>query len=102
MRMSRRLEYLVIGLVAGFAGGLVVGLLFAPSSGAKTRRKLVWEANRLSDVARDMAERLEETAGTVGERFEHYMGRDEQLAWKKLRELREGVDRYTESHPAQP
>jgi hypothetical protein len=34
----------------------------------------------------------------LGERVDHYLGRDEEAAWRKVRELREGVSRYTHAH----
>lgn len=93
--MGRRLEYFAIGLIIGAVGGVVAGLLFAPDSGARTRRRIANEALRVADVARGIAERAEKTAEVVGERVDHYLGRDEQVAWRKVRELREGVQRYS-------
>jgi hypothetical protein len=93
--MGRRLEYFAIGLIIGAVGGVVAGLLFAPGSGARTRRRIANEALRVADVARGIAERAEKTAEVVGERVDHYLGRDEQVAWRKVRELREGVQRYS-------
>lgn len=94
-----RLEDIVFGLVLGFAAGIVVGILFAPDSGVRTRRRLADEAGRLAESAKVFAERAEETAGAVHERVDHYLGRDEEVAWRKVRELREGVERYTTTQP---
>lgn len=95
--MSRRLEGFVIGCIAGAAFGIVCGLLIAPYSGAEARRRLAYRARQAAEVARDVADRAEETAEVLGERVEHYLGRDEELAWRKVRELREGVERYTQA-----
>jgi len=92
---SRRMEYFAIGMIVGTVGGIILGILFAPASGAKTRRRLANEALRVADVAKSVAERAEQTAELVGERVDHYLGRDEQVAWKKVREIREGVQRYS-------
>ncbi len=92
---TRRMEDCAIGLIVGAVAGVVAGLLFAPESGARTRRKLANEALRVADVARTIAERAEQTAEIVGERVDHYLGRDEQVAWRKVREIREGVQRYS-------
>jgi gas vesicle protein len=97
--MSRRLAYFVMGCITGAAVGLVAGLLIAPSSGTETRRRLVAGALQAAEVARTVADRAEIAAEALGERFEHYMGRDEQIAWRKVREIREGVDRYTQAQP---
>jgi gas vesicle protein len=92
---SRRLEYFVIGLIAGGVAGVVIGLLVAPETGAKMRRRLADEATRLGDIARHVAERAEHAAEIVGLKMDHYLGRDEEVAWRKVQEIREGVQRYS-------
>jgi gas vesicle protein len=94
---DRRFTYFVIGVFTGVAAGVVAGLLLAPSSGAQTRRRLALEAQRVADAARTVADKAEQTAHVLGERVEHYLGRDEEAAWRKVRELREGVQRYTQA-----
>lgn len=95
--MRRNMEYLAIGLIVGAVGGFLAGLLLAPSSGYKTRQRLANEALRAADLARGLAERAETAAEMLGGRVEHYLGRDEEVAWRKVREIREGVQRYTEA-----
>ena len=95
--MRLRLEYLAIGLIVGAVGGFLAGLLLAPTSGQKTREKLANEALRAADVARALAEQAENAAEMLGGRVEHYLGRDEEVAWRKVREIREGVQRYTQA-----
>ncbi len=93
--MRQRAEYFIIGAVTGLVAGVVLGLLFAPSSGAKTRRRLADEALRAAETARAVAARAEHAAELIGGRVEHYLGRDEELAWRKVREIRDEVQRYT-------
>jgi gas vesicle protein len=93
--VRRTLEYFVIGTIVGAAAGIVFGLLMAPSSGYKTRQRLAVEARRAAQVARAIAERAEGAAEMLGGRVDHYLGRDEEVAWRKVREIREGVQRYT-------
>lgn len=95
--MRNRLTYFAIGLVVGAAGGFLAGLLLAPSSGQKTRERLANEALRAAEVARNLAERAEDAAEVLGGRVEHYLGRDEESAWRKVREIREGVQRYSQA-----
>jgi gas vesicle protein len=86
-----------MGCITGAALGLVAGLLIAPESGTETRRRLTTRALHAAETARVVADRAELAAEMLGERFDHYMGRDEQIAWRKVREIREGVDRYTQA-----
>ena len=95
--MKRRMEYFVIGITIGAVVGFLAGLLFAPSSGYKTRQRLANEALRAADVARALAEQAENAAEVLGGRVDHYLGRDEEAAWRKVREIREGVQRYTQA-----
>ncbi|KAF0207944.1 MAG: YtxH domain-containing protein [Actinomycetota bacterium] len=92
---TRRMEYFVIGLFAGAVGGIVLGLLFAPDSGVRTRRRLANEALRVAEAARAVADRAERAAEIVGSRVDHYLGRDEEVAWRKVQEIRDGVKRYS-------
>ena len=95
--MARRMEDFAIGWIAGIALGVVAGLLLAPRSGSDTRRRLADNARRAADVARDVADRAEATAEVLGGRVDHYLGREQEVAWRKVREIREGVDRYTQA-----
>lgn len=69
----------------------------APASGDETRHRLAERALKAAELARVVADRAEVAAEGLSERFDHYMGRDEQIAWRKVREIREGVDRYTQA-----
>jgi len=95
--MKRNLEYLAIGVIAGAVLGFMAGLLLAPQSGAQTRRRLADEALRAAEVARGVAERAELAAETLGGRVDHYLGRDEEVAWRKVKEIREGIQGYTQA-----
>ena len=95
--MKRNMEYLAIGLVIGAVAGFLAGLLLAPSSGYKTRQRLANEALRAADLARALADQAENAAEALGGRVDHYLGRDEEAAWRKVREIREGVQRYTQA-----
>ena len=95
--MRRNLEYFAIGVIFGTMIGLVGGILVAPRSGYKTRQRFANEAFRAAELARGIAERAEQAAELIGGRVEHYLGRDEEMAWRKVREIREGVQRYTQA-----
>lgn len=92
---GRRFPYFIIGLITGGVLGVVIGLLFAPQEGLRTRQRLAGEATRVAGAAKVVAERAELVAEALGERMDHYLGRDEEVAWKKVQEIREGVQRYS-------
>ena len=79
MMRHRRLEYFVIGMFVGTASGILIGLLFAPDSGVRTRQRLANEALRVADTARVVADRAERAAELVGSRMDHYLGREEEV-----------------------
>lgn len=95
--MRRNTEYFMIGTVVGAVLGVVAGLLLAPASGAKTRAKLSAEARRAADAALVLAERAERAAEKLEDAVDHYLGRDDEAAWRKVKEIREGVQRYTQT-----
>jgi len=95
--VKRNAEYLLIGIVVGAAFGFLAGLLLAPSSGAATRRRLADEAYRAAEAARGVAERAEQAAEVLGGKVGHYLGKDEETAWRKVNEIREGIRGYTQT-----
>lgn len=95
--MRRSTEYLLIGVVFGAALGFVAGLLFAPASGASTRRRLADEAFRAAETAKGLAEAAETAAERLGTRVGHYLGKDEEMAWRKVNEIKEGIRGYTQT-----
>jgi gas vesicle protein len=95
--MTRKLEAFAIGCFVGIAIGVIAGLLLAPRSGSETRRRLAVQARKAAVVAREVADRAEVTAEVLGGRVDHYLGREQEVAWRKVREIREGVDRYTQA-----
>ncbi len=95
--MKRNMEYLAIGTIVGLALGFVLGVLFAPASGTRTRQRLADEARRAAEAAREIADKAEHAAEVLGGRVEHYLGRDEEVAWRKVREIRQGIEGYTQT-----
>lgn len=92
---ARGFTYFAIGLLTGLAAGILTGLLLAPYSGVQTRRRLAQLSQQVADTARDVADRAEQTATFLGEKVDRYLGHDEEAAWRRIREIREGVERYS-------
>lgn len=95
--MKRKIDAFALGVVLGVAGGYVLGLLFAPSSGSNVRRRVAQEIRRAADVAKTVALQAEEVAASLGDRVEVLRGHDEDLARRKVQEIRESVQRYTQA-----
>lgn len=97
MMRPSRLIFFVAGILCGFALGALITLLLAPETGEQTRARLAGYTRNMAGTARAFAERAEEAAEILGQRVEHYLGRDEEVAWRKVREIREGVERYSQA-----
>ncbi len=98
--MRRDVEFFLIGSLVGLVLGAILGLLFAPVEGWRLRRRIADEANRAAGAAKDLADRTEVVAGRIAGRVDHYLGRDEEAAWKKVKEIREGVSKYSQTESA--
>ena len=51
-----------LGVLAGLAAGAVLGILFAPEKGSKTRRKIVGGAK---DLAQDLTDKIKNKARSL-------------------------------------
>ncbi len=48
----------ILGILGGVAAGALLGVLFAPEKGSKTRKKIVYKSNGLVDDLKDKFEDL--------------------------------------------
>lgn len=58
---------LFVGILAGFAAGALVGVLFAPDKGTETRRKIVEAGEDYADVVK---EKFNQVVDSMNEKFE--------------------------------
>jgi len=87
-------KVLVAGL-AGIAAGAVLGILFAPEKGSRTRRHIL---NRGTDYADDIKEKFEDILETISQKYDHAMNDVEDLVAKgktKYNEAKREVNNAT-------
>jgi len=58
----------LLGILAGVATGALVGILFAPAKGSRTRRRILKKGER---YAEGLKEKFDECADDISEKFEH-------------------------------
>ncbi|MDQ3048124.1 MAG: YtxH domain-containing protein [Bacteroidota bacterium] len=58
---------LVLGVLAGAAAGVILGVLFAPDKGSETRKKI---AKKGAESADDLKEKLENILAALTQQFE--------------------------------
>jgi gas vesicle protein len=57
----------LLGMLAGVAAGALLGVLFAPEKGSKTRRKICREGE---DLTNDVKEKFDEFIDSMAEKFD--------------------------------
>ena len=57
----------ILGALAGLAAGALLGILFAPEKGSKTRKKI---ARKGSDVAEELGEKFNELVNTMSQKID--------------------------------
>jgi gas vesicle protein len=58
----------LLGVLAGVAAGALVGILFAPAKGSRTRRRILMQGENYVD---GLKEKFNEYADTISEKLEH-------------------------------
>lgn len=57
----------LLGILAGVASGALIGILFAPAKGSRTRRRILKKGER---YAEGLKEKFDECADNISEKFE--------------------------------
>ena len=94
---ARCFPVFVIGLLIGLAAGSLGALLVSPATGAETRRAIRLQLLGLAEIAKNVADRAETAADYLGDQVGRALGGEEEVAWRKVREIREGVQKYSET-----
>jgi gas vesicle protein len=78
-----------LGVLAGAAAGGLVGVLFAPEKGSRTRRQI---ANKADDYVDDLKEKFEDMVDGVKDKYESIMHDSKAIATKGKGKLKEAVN----------
>lgn len=69
----------LLGVLAGVATGALLGILFAPEKGSKTRKKIL---NKGEDYADAVKEKIDELVETITDNYESVVEATKDLASK--------------------
>lgn len=78
--MASKTTNLVLGFLAGAATGAVLGILYAPDKGSKTRKKIKEQSEKIGqDVKKTVGEKVEGLQDYVNETIEEIKNRFSKL-----------------------
>lgn len=69
-------DKVVLGILGGVAAGALLGILFAPEKGDKTRKRLMDKSN---DYADELKDKLDTLLGTITNKYEKIWKEGENL-----------------------
>ncbi|TDE44426.1 YtxH domain-containing protein [Flavobacterium rhamnosiphilum] len=69
-------DKIILGVLGGVAVGALLGVLFAPEKGDKTRKKIMDKSN---DYADELKDKLDTLLGTINKKYEKIWNEGENL-----------------------
>jgi len=70
----------LLGVLGGVAAGALIGVLFAPDKGSKTRRKI---ANKSKDYVGDLKDKFENLYQDVTDKYENFLSEAKEMVEEK-------------------
>jgi gas vesicle protein len=79
----------VLGVVAGLATGALLGVLFAPDKGSKTRKKI---KNKTSEAKKNLKEEFDIFLDAISKKYNSLVDKEEDLVEKEKEIIKDAVN----------
>ena len=79
----------VLGVVAGLAAGALLGVLFAPEKGSKTRKKI---KNKTSEAKKSLKDEFDNFLDTASKKYNSLVDNGEDLLEKEKEKIKDVVN----------
>jgi len=91
---SFSIEDFSIGLVGGLIAGTLLGVIFAPSSGQKTRHKIQDWATDTKSTAQELIDKSKKPIDSILQKTQAALGLQEKGLRKKLEQIKDEIEHF--------